>query len=694
MGYRLGIDVGGTFTDFALYDEATATLRIGKVLTTPDDPSEGVLQGLDDLLREAGTNALAVSQAIHATTLATNTVIQRNGPPIGLLTTAGFRDVLAIARSKRWELYNNAIDKAVPLVPRHRIWEARERLLWDGTVRTPLDEAGVRAAAKAMLAGGVRSAAICFLHSYVNPAHEERAAEILREEAPDLPVSLSSQVSPVFREYERASTTVVNAYVMPAVRAYIRRIEEGLKGRGFSGSLFVMQSNGGIAASDVVERFPIRIIESGPAAGALTAARYAEAAGTGNLLSFDMGGTTAKVCLIEGGRPSLTGSFEVDTVRLKRNSGLPINIPAIELVEIGAGGGSLAEVRMGTIVVGPESAGARPGPICYCRGGTRSTVTDADLVLGYLNPEYFLGGRMRLDSEGARRGIRETIGKPLGLDAVEAAWGIYEVVTTHMSRATRVVSVGKGKDPRQFAFIPFGGAGPMHGARLARLLGCGRIVFPKGAGVTSAIGLLMAEPAFDLARTHVTRLTTDCLPTVNRLYREMEEQGEALLKACRVDGKFRLSRSADVRFLGQGYEITVPLPSGVYHESDLPKLRQAFFRAYGATYGDRAYDPAAPVEVVHWRVTAACDTPQVRFEELTRGTGKVTGALKGHRPVYFPETKGFTNCPVYDRYALRTGDVVDGPAVVEERESTVVLLPDSRGTVDRVGNIIVDLSAG
>jgi N-methylhydantoinase A len=544
-----------------------------------------------------------------------------------------------------------------------------------------------------MKAAGVATVAICFLHSYANPAHERRAAEIVRETAPDLLVSLSSDVSPIYREYERASTTTLNAYLMPVVGAYVQRIQQGLAARKFKRKLFIMQSNGGVATPDIVEQFPIRIIESGPAAGVITAVRYASAAGTNNILSFDMGGTTAKLCLIEAGRPSLTGQFEVDMVHLKKNSGLPINISAIDLVEIGSGGGSIARVEMGAIAVGPQSAGSDPGPVCYGRGGTQPTVTDADLVLGYLNADYFLGGEMRLDADAAKHSIDAHVGRELGLDSTAAAWGIHEVVTATMAQAARVVSVSKGKDPRDFAFIPFGGAGPVHGARLARMLGCRRIVFPHGAGVESAIGLLMAEPAFDLARTRITVLDGATIPAINSIYRELEAQGKQQLAACGIRSGARYRRSADMRFSGQGYEISVDLPDGPYAAADVARLRDAFFDAYAASYGDRAFDRADAVELVHFRIAASGPVAPMALQSLPARDASAADARKGHRRVYFPETNGFTDCPVYDRYQLRAGDRFDGPSLVEERESTVVIIPHSQAHVDRDGNIIVDLTA-
>jgi N-methylhydantoinase A len=689
MGYRIGIDVGGTFTDFALYDETRQELRLGKVLTTSDDPSIGVLDGLDRLLNAAEISATDLDEASHATTIATNTVIQRRGPPTALLTTEGFRDLLIIGRQKRWELYDNAIDKPKPVIARRAVWEVRERMLYDGSVHVPLNEADVRRAAQEMSAAGVQAVAVCFLHSYVNPSHERHAATLIAEVAPKLLVSLSCDVSPVYREYERASTTTLNAYVMPAVAAYVGRLAEGLQSRGYRRQLYIMQSNGGLATPEVAKQFPIRILESGPAAGVLAAATFVEAAGTGNLLSFDMGGTTAKVCLIEDGRPMLTGQYEFDMVNLKKNSGLPISIPAIDLVEIGSGGGSLARVEMGAIAVGPESAGSSPGPICYGRGGAQPTVTDADLVLGYLDPDYFLGGRMRLDLPAARHGIETTIARELGIGVEAAAWGVYEVVTAQMAQAARVVSVGRGKDPRNFVMVPFGGAGPVHGARLARMLGCRRLVFPRGAGVASAIGLLMADPAFDLARTSVLTLGEAKLPEIETIFGGLEAQVRQQLDTSGIRGAEHTMRSCDMRFVGQGYEINVPLPDGPYRTGDLERLREAFFGAYAATYGDRAFDRADSVVGVHWRLRAVVERGPFHFASVPKGDGGGRAALKGRRPVYFPESGGFDDCPIYERHRLGADDRVQGPAIIEEVESTIVLIPGSDAVVDGHGNIVV-----
>ena len=691
MTLRIGIDIGGTFTDFALYDDATARLTTGKVLTSASDPSAAVLSGLRQMVSDAGRQVADLGHVVHATTIATNTVIQRKGRAVGLLTTGGFRDMLVVGRQKRWELYDNTLRKPPPLVPPRHAWEVSERLLVDGSIHRPLIEDEVRAVAREMQAAGIASVAICFLHAFTNPAHEQRARAILHEVAPEIVVSLSSEVSPMYREYERASTTVLNAYVGTAVNAYIARLEAELARTGYAHSLYIMQSNGGIAASDYVRRFPVRIIESGPAAGVLAATRLVEAAGTGDLLSFDMGGTTAKVCLIEDGKPAIASQFEIDTIRLKKNSGIPMTIPAIDLIEIGSGGGSIARVEMGAIQVGPESAGSEPGPICYGRGGARPTVTDADLVLGYLDADYFLGGSMRLDAAAARAGIARDIAGPLGIDVVDAAWGVHELVTRQMAEAARMITIGNGLDPRNFVLLPFGGAGPVHGARLARMLGCKRVLFPRDAGVGSAIGLLQADPSFDQVRTRMTEISTANLDAINAVFAELERAAGEQLAGIALDGARQMTRSCEMRFLGQGYEIDVELPPGPYGLDDAEKLRAAFFAAYATTYGDRAFERTDAVEGVHWKLTAHLATGDLNFPALPTGDGSAHRARKGARKVYFPETGGFTDCPVFDRASLRASDRVDGPAIVEERDSTLVLPPHATARVDPHGHVVLDL---
>ncbi len=678
--------MGGTFTDFALQAD-DGRLLTGKRLTTPHDPARACVEGLRELVAGAGLGWADLAQAVHGTTLGSNVVIERKGRNVALLTTRGFRDVLIIGREKRYQLYDLFIEKPAPLVPRSRIREATERVAFDGEVLTPLDEAELRATVRGLAKDGITSLAVCFLHAYVNPAHERRAAEIVREEAPHIAVSLSSDVSPVIREYERTSTTVVNAYVMTAVRDYLERLERALADLGYRGRLFVMQSGGGIATAETMARFPVRMIESGPAAGALMAAAYGKLTGHPDLVAFDMGGTTAKLSLVVEGRPQTIGEFELHRVRLQPGSGIPMNIQAIDLVELGAGGGSIARVAMGVITVGPDSAGADPGPTCYGGGGAEPTVTDADAVLGYLNPDYFLGGRMRLDVEAARRGIEARIARPLGLPVAEAAWGIHQIVNTNMELATRVVSIERGYDPRRLAFAAFGGSGPVHGCRLARALRIPRAILPAAAGVTSAIGLLAADVKFDLSRSYVTRLGALDPGHLRRILEEMTATATDVVREAGVTGPLAVVRTADLRYVGQGYELTVTLPGGPIGDAIAGSLREAFHAVYARRYGYA--DQKAEVELVTVGATVIGAGPEVRLPAHRPGTRDLAEARKPDRSVYFPEFRGYVACPIYDRGRLPVGARLSGPAVVEEAESTTVLPPGAAAEVDRWANLIV-----
>jgi N-methylhydantoinase A len=685
--YRLGFDVGGTFTDFVLQSPA-GELTAGKRLTTYPDPSAACLAGLDALLAGAGVAWSDVAQAVHGTTLGSNVVIERKATGVGLLTTRGFRDVLLIGREKRYQVYDLQIEKPRPLIPRRLVGEVTERVLADGSVREHLDEADARRAIRELAARGVGTLAICLLHAYLNPAHEQRLAALVAEEAPHVTVTLSHEVSPTFREYERTSTTVINAYVMTAVRTYLRGLGAALGTRGYPGKLFVMQSSGGVATADAMERYPVRMIESGPAAGALMAAAYGELTGHRDLIAFDMGGTTAKLALIENGRPLSTTAFELHRVHNAPGSGLPMNIQALDLVEIGAGGGSIARARLGVIAVGPESASSTPGPVCYGRGGVEPTVTDANLVLGYLNPDYFAGGSLRLDAEAARRAIAAHVAQPLGLSVEDAAWGIHAIVNTNMELATRVVSIERGRDPRELTFVAFGGSGPVHGCRLAQALGLPRVILPAAAGVTAAIGLLAAEVRFDVARTWVRRLDALDPAALTAMFDEMATQATAVVRDAAVAGSVALARSVDARYVGQGYELTVPVPAGPLDAAALARVRAAFDEIYAARYGYA--NPAEPVETVTWKLSAVGGAPRVALAKAA--TGARDNGLKARRRAWFPEAGGFADCPVYDRYGLAPGSRLQGPAIVEERESTSVLPPGVSATVDEYANLIVEVA--
>ena len=683
MRYRLGIDVGGTFTDYALQDLETGCLTVGKHPTRPADIAAGVFDGLELVLD--GRPISDMRQIVHATTVASNLMVERKGAVTGLLTTQGFRDVLLIQRQLRVNIYDLFLDKVQPLLLRRFIWEVDERMTHSGEVHRPLDEDSVVQAVNTLLNLGVKTFAVALLHSYANPTHERRVGDIIRDISPSALVTLSSDISPQWREYERTSTAVANAYLMPAVRGYLDRFERTLHDKSYTRPLQVMQANGGTANVEVINRAPVRLIESGPAAGALMAAGMARTLHLDHVISFDMGGTTAKVCLIEDGSPSATSQIEIDRMKMQAGSGLPISVPGIDIVEIGAGGGSIARVELGAIAVGPDSAGATPGPICYATGGDAPTVTDADLVLGYLNPDYFLGGRISLDKESSERGISEKLARPLGLTLEEAAWGIHTVVNADMRRALRLATVERGKDPRRFTLIGFGGAGPVHAARLARDLDIARVLLPSGAGVGSAAGLLAADTVFDLARTYDTLLRDSMLSPVNSLFEDLRDGCRELMRENGVTDAIEFSPSADMHYEGQGFDINVPLPQLPLDLRSIEDLKETFHQKYALTFGYAQLDQ--PIRATGWKLRASHSLGEFHWPELAPGNPSPTPS--SNRPAYFPETGGFTDTPVYSRLTLGAGASINGPAIIEEAESTVVLVPGSRATVDRYGNIVI-----
>lgn len=686
---RVGIDIGGTFTDLVLIDDATGEQAIGKVLTTPGDPSEAVEEGLRGLLEREGVDPSQLKTIVHGTTLVTNALIERRGAPTALLTTEGFRDAVAIGTEHRYDMYDVFLEKPEPLVPRNLRYGIRERTLDDGSVLRELDEGQVRSVAAEVAERGIGAVAVSFLHGFRNPAHERRAAEILAEEAPGIAVSLSSEVSPEIREYERTSTTIANVYVRPLVERYLNRLEERLRDLGFGGSFYVMLSNGGTASVETACRFPVRLLESGPAAGALAAAFHGNAAGYAEVLSFDMGGTTAKACLIDGGEPLTSTDFEVARVyRFKKGSGLPVKTSVIEMIEIGAGGGSIARVGpLGLPKVGPESAGADPGPACYGRGGEEPTVTDADLLLGYLDPDFFLGGRMGLDYGAAERALKK-ISDALGVEPLEAAWGVHQVVDENMANAARVHTVERGKDPRKYLLLAFGGAGPVHAHRVARALGVPGFVAPIGAGTASAFGFLCAPLSFDLARSLYGRLDRLDWDAVGAALEEMEEEGRELLRASGVaDGDVLVRRLGEMRYVGQGHEVGVRLPEGRLGPDDVDGISDGYREEYRRLYGREG--PDVPLETITWRVRVSAPRPEIPMHREKGSPRPLGEAQKGKREIYLPEKDGFAAVPVYDRYRLDPGAGFEGPAVVEERESTVIVGPDSRAEVDGSRNLIV-----
>ena len=669
MSVQVAFDVGGTFTDVVLQD-AHGRLHSGKRLTTYPDPSEACLVALDEVVARAGVHWAELDRAVHGTTLGSNVVIERKATGVALATTRGFRDVLAIGRQKRYQLYDLQIEKPAPLIDRTWIWEIDERMLADGRVHRAMDEAQARRAIEEMRGRGVRSLAVCFLHSYANAEHERRFEELVGDLAPEISTSLSCEVSPQFREYERTSTTVVNAYLLGAVREYLRAMTGHLAGRGYRGRLFIMQSGGGVAEAETMARLPVRMIESGPAAGALVAARYGQLSGEPDLIAFDMGGTTAKLALVTGGRPQTVDTFELHRVRLAAGSGIPMNVRSLDLVEIGAGGGSIARPQLGTIQVGPDSAGSTPGPACYGRGGAEPTVTDANLLLGYLSAAGFAGGSLRLDAAAGRRAIEDQVARPLGMSVEEAAWGIHALVNLSMELATRVVSIERGHDPRRLALVATGGCGPAHAARLAAALGIRRLILPASAGVASAIGLLGAEVRLDVSRTHLTAFESDGPAEAEAIFADMQREAERLLDRAPA----AYVREVDMRYAGQGYELTVPFEGA----------RQAFEELYTRRYG--LASPGEPLEATTWRLTAVLETPRV---ELPRVQAPARPTPPRERLAYFPECGGFAATAVHARDQLAPGRELQGPAIVEERDSTTVLPPGVRALVDEYGSLHV-----
>jgi len=691
MSARFGVDIGGTFTDLVVIDETSGAIRVGKVLTTAKDPAHGVEQGVQSLLDDARVDPVRVRAVVHGTTLATNALIERKGARTALLTTEGFRDALEIRHEGRYDMYDLLIDPPAPLVPRHLRREVPERLLPDGAVLRPLDEAAARRVIAELIDAGVEAVAICLLHAYLNPIHERRLAALVREAAPHVAVSCSWEVVPEIREYERASTTTANVYVAPLMARYLENLEARLHGLGIPGQLYVMQSSGGIALPPLARRLPIRLVESGPAAGALAAAQAARERGDSRLLSFDMGGTTAKACVIDGGAPLVARELEVARAdRFKKGSGLPIRVPVIEMIEIGAGGGSIARVdRMGLLKVGPDSAGADPGPACYNLGGRQPTVTDADLLLGYLDAEFFLGGRMRLDRAAAERAVSEHVARPLGLDPTAAAWGIHRVVNENMAAAARIHGIERGRDLRAYPLFAFGGAGPVHCWQVARILRVPRILLPFGAGAMSAWGLLAAPLAFDFVRTVRARLDAADWDALTRLFVEMEDEGRELLARAGVaDGDARVSRIAEMRYVGQGHEVEAPMPAGPLSPASLPAITAAFEDAYRALY--HRLPQGVPIEALNWRVTVSGPPPRLAFGGGA-GPRATADAVKTRRRAWFAEAAGWMDTPVYDRYALGSGATFAGPAIVEERESTAVIGPGASCRVDDGLTLVVHM---
>ncbi|GGI25929.1 MULTISPECIES: hydantoinase/oxoprolinase family protein [Bradyrhizobium] len=682
---RLGADIGGTFTDIVLVDDETGLFRLGKVLTTPDQPDNGVINGIKQVINgDAGQ----VSHVVHGTTLFTNALIERKGALTALVTTRGFRDAVEIAREHRYDMYDLRLRRPAPIARRRHRFEIAERILSDGTIRQAPNEDDVARIAEEMRRIGIEAVAVSLINAYVCPDHERIVGRILREKLPGVAITLSSDISPEIREFERSTTALCNVYVKSIAEKYLTRLEARTRDElSDAAGLYVMQSNGGLLTASQAIEAPIRLVESGPAAGALAAAHYAKSLGLSDVLSFDMGGTTAKACLIVDGEPLLAPEFEVDRqYQFKKGSGLPVKVPVIEMIEIGTGGGSIAQIdALGRLKVGPHSAGSVPGPACYGAGGERPTVTDADLLLGYLNAGFFLGGDMKLDKTAAERAINEQVGASLDLDTIAAAWGIHQLANEAMASAARIHAIERGRTISQFPMFAFGGAGPVHAYGVARVLKLPKIIYPFGAGVMSAVGFLTAPLAFDFVRSSPARLEQLDWGAVNRSLKEMEEEGRSRLAHSMGDREVSFRRWADMRYRKQGFDIRVPIPSGKLGPDSIAEITASFERVYTELYGHTV--PNTPIDVMSWRVVASGPKPDFK---LPVNTSKSDGPLKGSRKIYVPDA-GLIDVPVYDRYRLGAGDRLQGPAIIEERESTVVINGPGEISVDQNRNLIVDL---
>jgi N-methylhydantoinase A len=684
-GYALAVDIGGTFTDVVLRGRDGRSVT-DKTLTTHRNLLDGFFRAVDLALGRAGIAPRAVDDVtVHATTLVTNAVIERRGPPTALVTTLGFRDVLRIRNEHRYDMFDPQIEYPDPLVPPELTFALDERTLADGRVTRPVDAEEAAALARALVARGVQAAALCLLNAYRNGANERAARDAMQAAAPALHVAISSEVSPQIREYPRASTTVMNAYTQPIVAPYLEALAAELARRGFPNRPLIMLSNGGVVGTQVAGAFPVRMIESGPAAGALAAAHFAEALGPDRLLSFDMGGTTAKACLILGRKPLVAGEFEVDRrYRFKPGSGFPITIPSVDMIEIGAGGGSIARLdNLGLLKVGPRSAGSEPGPVCYGRGGTEPTVTDADVVLGLLDAERFLGGDMRLDRAAAGAAFAR-LGASLGVDALAAARGVFEVVCENMAGAARAHATDRGLDWRGLPMLAFGGAGPVHACRVAELLDCRQVVFPPMASVLSAFGTLVSPVRLDLVRSALAPLGTMDWTEARRLIALMSEEGRGALAEAGVPAEAAtLTLAVDCRYRGQQNEVTADIPLAAVEAGDAAALRAAFETAYEALYGIRL--PEVEVEVVTWRLAARGPLPAPPPAPVPGGA---PASPRAHRPVGVEPAMPLV--PVYDRAALAVGQRIAGPAIIEERETTLVILRGWTAAVHRGGAVIAE----
>lgn len=682
MAWRIGIDSGGTFTDVCLFEDATGMVAVWKVPSTPDDPSRAIARGTQEGVERVGASTADIAYFGHGTTVGTNALIQHRGVKTGLITTEGFRDLIEIGRQKRPDLYDLQADKAPPLVTRDLRFGVAERVRHDGSVETPLDEDAVRKAAQTLKAEGVKAVAIGFLYGFVRPEHEEAAKRIVTEEFPEAFICASHEVAPEFREYERISTTVVNAYLGPVMQGYIRRLADRLKELGLKAVPHLTQSNGGVIGFDMAARLPVRTVLSGPSTGVVAAQAIGAMIGIPSLITFDMGGTSSDVALLDDGEAKLASEANVH--------GYPIKAPMLDIHTVGAGGGSLAAIDSGGLLkVGPRSAGADPGPVCYGRGATEPAVTDANVVLQTLNPTHLLGGRMPIDQSLSKQAIGR-LAEELGLDLMATAQGIISVVTANMAKAIRVISVQRGHDPRDYALVAFGGAGPLHAARLARELDMKRIVVPRNPGIGCALGLLLTDLRANFATTRLATLSETLVPDMAEIFVALQEQADHWFAEEGVaSADRRLKRTADLRYHGQNYELAIDVPDGPITPATITALAEGFAAAHKRLYGFVAEGEA--VQLVTYRVEAVGLVPKAAFRPEPDVGPDASHAIIGSREVWFPEAGGFVACPIYDRDKLKSGNRFAGPAIVEQMDSTTVLLPGMSATVEPYLNLILEM---
>jgi N-methylhydantoinase A len=674
----VAVDIGGTFTDLMGFDEASGRFAQAKSLTTPADLVQGVI---DCIHKSGGLEAGAIDELIHGSTVAINTLIERKGARTGLIVTAGTRDVYFIGRGNRPESYNLFFHRHQPLALRRHTREVRERVLASGKVHETLDRAGVEEACRVLAAEGIEAVAVCFLHSYANPEHEREAGVVVKRALPNAYVSLSHEILREYREFERTSTTVVNAYIGPKVGGYVQSLKSSLGAIGFRGDLSIMRSNGGVMTPELATMRPVAMMESGPVGGIIASARVGQALGFADVISFDMGGTTAKASLVRGGTPTMSAGYHVGGYA----GGHPVMVPVIDVVEVGAGGGSIAWIdEVGALKVGPQSAGADPGPICYRGGGTEPTITDANVALGRLNPDDFLGGEMRLDGEGALAGIRDRIAAPLGMDPIAAAQAIVDIGNNKMSLAVREVSVEKGYDPRDFALVASGGAGPLHVLAIARELHVPTVIVPLFPSHFSALGMLLADERHDFIRTHYGDLNRLDFPALARVHDEMVREAEAQLRQKR-GASYEVH--LDLRYVGQEFTLSVPVTIAQIRAADRTAIRTAFDALYDQRYAH--HSPEEPVELVNFRLAAIGKRPRLEFPRLSAGREPVP---ETHRPVFLGGREP-VSCPIYRRFALAAEAHIAGPAIVQEHGTTTVLFAGDRAHVAPSGELIVEVGA-